>query len=365
MLLHGIFDACLWDCTRYFDAYFNHLRGVEKNLKYWQFVYDKGSFSISDAPESLQTVHAYNDKFKEPAYLGWDRSRLLVLYILSINNHFLELEESIQDKTPYPAPAKLGDENEDLLLRWSTDNFRDAVDWLSSNLNKLDDYVSFLVVKYRKPSKTSRRWMYYTFGAIGVSVFSLWLLCHGRLSGVVHNWVLEAKESVTGLLVDPIKQLTLANRRHKELMKLKQVQTTRDFRDAQVYKLFEDILKHSLVRIHGIQRNLQYWSAIAQVNKHFSVLYALNLLPCLLLLLFHKHGLDPTYNGVQFKLYETEPLNREGGLVKFETTKWIPPEISAKIRVLMSVRFYVHGELMIIRKCRGLHIGLKRLCSLY
>ncbi|GKE48538.1 hypothetical protein Tco_1479796, partial [Tanacetum coccineum] len=58
---------------------------------------------------------------------------------------------------------------------------------------------------------------------------------------------------------------------------------------------------------------------------------------------------DPTYNGVQFKLYETEPLNREGGLVKFETTKWIPPEISAKIRVLMSV----HGELMIIRKCKS------------
>ncbi|GJU01070.1 hypothetical protein Tco_1111408 [Tanacetum coccineum] len=187
MLLHGIFDACLWDCTRYFDAYFDHLRGVEKNLKYWQFVYDKGSFSISDAPESLQTVYAENDKFKEPAYLGWDRSRLLVLYILSINNHFLGLEESIQDKTPYPAPAKLGDENEDLLLRWSADNFRDAVDWLSSNLNKLDDYVSFLVVKYR------------------VSVFSLWLLRHGRLSGVVHNWVLEAKESVTGLLIDPIK----------------------------------------------------------------------------------------------------------------------------------------------------------------
>nr|GEV95866.1 protein DGS1, mitochondrial [Tanacetum cinerariifolium] len=72
--------------------------------------------------------------------------------------------------------------------------------------------------------------MYYTFGAIGVSVCSLWLLRHGRLSGVIHKWVLEAKESVTGLLIDPVKQLTLVNRRHKELMKLKQVLSTRDFR---------------------------------------------------------------------------------------------------------------------------------------
>nr|GFC69948.1 hypothetical protein [Tanacetum cinerariifolium] len=59
------------------------------------------------------------------------------------------------------------------------------------------------------------------------------------------------------------------------------------------------------------------------------------------MLIVIKQGLDPTYNEVQFKLYETEPLNWEGGPVKFETVKWIPPEILAKIRVLMSVRFYL------------------------
>ncbi|GKE48539.1 hypothetical protein Tco_1479797 [Tanacetum coccineum] len=104
---------------------------------------------------------------------------------------------------------------------------------------------------------------------------------------------------------------------------------------AQVYKRLDEILKHSLVHLHGIQRNLQYWSANAQ-------------------------DLDPTYNVVQFKLYETKPLNPKGGLVKFEldlTAKKIPPEISATICVLMSLRFYpsgfiskVFGELMIIRK---------------
>nr|GFB91447.1 hypothetical protein [Tanacetum cinerariifolium] len=46
-------------------------------------------------------------------------------------------------------------------------------------------------------------------------------------------------------------------------------------------------------------------------------------------------GLDPTYNGVQFKLYEMEALNWEGGPMKFETVKWIPPGIFAKIHVLM------------------------------
>nr|GEW51349.1 zinc finger, CCHC-type [Tanacetum cinerariifolium] len=61
---------------------------------------------------------------------------------------------------------------------------------------------------------------------------------------------------------------------------------------------------------------------------------------------FRQIDTDPNYNGVQFKLYETKPLNWDGGPVKFETVKWIPPEKSAKIRVLMSV----YGELMIIRK---------------
>nr|GEV09027.1 hypothetical protein [Tanacetum cinerariifolium] len=159
-------------------------------------------------PVSLAYVYAENAKFSEPAYLGWDRSRPHTL-LRRLSLYRLRNWEMKTRTFCY---------------------FRDAVDLLSSKLNILDDYVSFLVVKCRKPSKTSRCWMYYTFGAIGVSVFSLWLLRHGRLSGVIHNWVFEAKESVTGLLIDPVKQLTLVNRRHKELMKLKQVLSTRDFR---------------------------------------------------------------------------------------------------------------------------------------
>ncbi|GJZ53515.1 ubiquinone biosynthesis protein COQ4 homolog, mitochondrial-like protein, partial [Tanacetum coccineum] len=46
---------------------------------------------------------------------------------------------------------------------------------------------------------------------LGVSAFSLWLLRHGRLSSVVHNWVLEAKESVIVLLLDPVKQLIVCH----------------------------------------------------------------------------------------------------------------------------------------------------------
>nr|GEY25547.1 RNA-directed DNA polymerase, eukaryota, reverse transcriptase zinc-binding domain protein [Tanacetum cinerariifolium] len=55
----------------------------------------------------------------------------------------------------------------------------------------------------------------------------------------------------------------------------------------------DEILKLLLFHLHAIQRNLQYWSANAQ-------------------------DLDPTYNVVQFKLYETKPLHPNGGLVKFE-----------------------------------------------
>ncbi|GJZ02429.1 mitogen-activated protein kinase 3-like protein, partial [Tanacetum coccineum] len=44
-------------------------------------------------------------------------------------------------------------------------NFRNVVDFISSDLNKLDGYVSSLVAKYHRPRKTSRQWMCYTFGA--------------------------------------------------------------------------------------------------------------------------------------------------------------------------------------------------------
>nr|GEW23380.1 zinc finger, CCHC-type [Tanacetum cinerariifolium] len=59
-----------------------------------------------------------------------------------------------------------------------------------------------------------------------------------------------------------------------------------------------------------------------------------------------KQDLDPTYNVVQFKIYETKPLNPNGDLVKFEldlTAKKLPPELSPRICVLMSLRFYLSG----------------------
>ncbi|PWA84514.1 dgd1 suppressor 1 [Artemisia annua] len=43
--------------------------------------------------------------------------------------------------------------------------------------------------KYRKPRKITQHWMRYTFGAIGISLFSVWLI----RSGIVDNWVLGVK----------------------------------------------------------------------------------------------------------------------------------------------------------------------------
>ena len=40
--------------------------------------------------------------------------------------------------------------------------------------------------------------MRYTFGAIGISLFSVWLIRHTRLSSIVDNWVLEAKKIFSG-----------------------------------------------------------------------------------------------------------------------------------------------------------------------
>nr|GEW86077.1 RNA-directed DNA polymerase, eukaryota, reverse transcriptase zinc-binding domain protein [Tanacetum cinerariifolium] len=42
-------------------------------------------------------------------------------------------------------------------------NFKNAANFISSDLDKLEGYVSSLVIKYYKPPKTSRQWIYYTW----------------------------------------------------------------------------------------------------------------------------------------------------------------------------------------------------------
>ncbi|GJX02719.1 protein DGS1, mitochondrial [Tanacetum coccineum] len=73
--------------------------------------------------------------------------------------------------------------------QWSDYNIENALSVMDTNLNKLEEYISMVVSKYRKPRNITH-WMRYIFGAIGISIFSVWLI----RSGIVDNLVLKAKK---------------------------------------------------------------------------------------------------------------------------------------------------------------------------
>lgn len=51
-------------------------------------------------------------------------------------------------------------------------------------------------------------WIRYTFGAVGLSVCSIWLLRHSRLVGSsdLDNWILEAKNSTISFFKNHVEQ---------------------------------------------------------------------------------------------------------------------------------------------------------------
>ncbi|XP_071706726.1 protein DGS1, mitochondrial-like [Rutidosis leptorrhynchoides] len=168
----------------------------------------------------------------------------------TINGLFLKLEATIGHVSAarqvgssvdgsYSSPLlfeKLPDINQEG-SQWTDCAIRDAINMVYLNLNKLDVYLSLLVAKHQKPRKMTQHWIRYTIGAVGVSLFSLWLLRHSRLAGSsdIDNWIIEAKDSVKGFLNDHVEQPLIAIRdelfetfrkRHKGVMELEEVQLT-------------------------------------------------------------------------------------------------------------------------------------------
>nr|XP_043620612.1 protein DGS1, mitochondrial-like [Erigeron canadensis] len=126
------------------------------------------------------------------------------LLLRTINDYFLVLKNKI-GKTHLGSLsfARLPYEHIDYL---NHTQLTEAVDVISSNLNKLDQFLSLLLTNEHEQKIKSRRLMHYTFGAIGISVLSLWLLRDGRLSGIISNWVLETKDSTVRFLRDNVEQ---------------------------------------------------------------------------------------------------------------------------------------------------------------
>ncbi|TKY57109.1 Nuclear control of ATPase protein 2 [Spatholobus suberectus] len=123
--------------------------------------------------------------------------------------------------------------------QWTDCEIRDAINLVYQNLDKLDSYISFLVIKHRKPRKITQYWICYTCGAVGLSVCSVWLLRHSSLMGSsdLDNWIQEAKSSTIGFLRNHVEEPILSIRdelfetfrkRHQGIMELEEVQLTSD-----------------------------------------------------------------------------------------------------------------------------------------
>ncbi|KAK4855941.1 hypothetical protein QYF36_012535 [Acer negundo] len=179
-----------------------------------------------------------------------DPEKSLSSLLVTINDLFSKLEASIghlhamrqSDSSvdgSYSFPLlleKLPEVNQEG-SQWTDCEIRDCINLVYQNLNKLDEYISKVVVKHQKPSKMTLYWIHYTCGAIGLSACSIWLVRHSSLMGSpdLENWIREAKDSTLGFFSDHVEQPLLSIRdelfetfrkRHKGMMDLEEVQLT-------------------------------------------------------------------------------------------------------------------------------------------
>ncbi|KAM7276521.1 hypothetical protein ACFE04_018387 [Oxalis oulophora] len=121
--------------------------------------------------------------------------------------------------------------------QWTDCEIRDAGNMIYRNLDKLESYLSDMVLQHKKPSKVTLYWVRYTCGAVALSACSLWLLKHSRLMGSpdIDNWICEAKDSTVGFVHDHVQQPLVAIRdelfdtfrkRHKGVMEIEEVRLT-------------------------------------------------------------------------------------------------------------------------------------------
>ncbi|KAF7815562.1 protein DGS1, mitochondrial [Senna tora] len=217
------------------SAYINERVTVLSNLRYSLATF-------------LAQVYVEVDRIGEE--LVMDPEQKLPSLLVTINDFFSTLEASIghlhatrqSDSSvdgTYSLPLlfeKLPEINQDG-SHWTDCEIRDAINSVYQNLHKLDAYISVLVTKHKKPRKITRYWIRYTCGAVGLSVCSIWLLQHSRLTGSsdIDNWIREAKDSTVSFLTEHVEQPFLSIRdelfetfrkRHQGIMEQEEVQLT-------------------------------------------------------------------------------------------------------------------------------------------
>lgn len=133
---------------------------------------------------------------------------------------FEELPEGLQDKS-----------------EWTDVEMQHVVSLIYSNLRTLNQRLSQIVSKCRRPRSAERSWLRYTGTAVGLAVCSAWLLRHSRLMGStdLDDWIREGKDSVIAFWKEHVELplLSIRNelfetfrRRHKGVVEPEEVQLT-------------------------------------------------------------------------------------------------------------------------------------------
>lgn len=196
----------------------------------------------------LAQIYIEIEKFGDE--LANDAEKSLPLLLLTVDGLFSKLEASIAHLHAPPQSGSSVDRSDSVPLRfekvsevmlegsqWTGCEIRDAIDLIYQNLHKLDTYLSMLVSEHRKPRKVTMYWMRYACGIVGISVCSVWLLRHSKLTGShdIEHWIREAKDSTVSFFSDHVEKPLLSIRdelfdtfrkRHKGVMELEEVQLT-------------------------------------------------------------------------------------------------------------------------------------------
>ncbi|XP_031122925.1 protein DGS1, mitochondrial [Ipomoea triloba] len=250
-------------CGRGPCAFFNGtielIRGYVSDGSGKQHTYGLASSYISERITVLSSLRYCLATFLAQIYMvvdtaGYDLvndpEKSVSLLLVKINDLFLILEASIGDfhatrqkdssvEGSYSGPLmfeKLPEVNQDG-SQWTDSEVQDAINFINQNLQKLESYLSTIVMKHKRPRKVTLHWMRYTCGIVGISICSIWLLRHSRLMGSsdIDNWICEAKESTISFWNDHVEQPLLSIRddlfhtfrkRQKGAMEPEEVQIT-------------------------------------------------------------------------------------------------------------------------------------------
>lgn len=176
----------------------------------------------------LAEIHKEMDSFREEVVKEFNRKAMSSV-LVAIRKAMIGLENI---PLPQELPEGLQDKSE-----WTDAEMQLAVDLIYSNLKTLNQRLSQIVSKCRRPRRAERLWLRYTGTAVGLAVCSAWLLRHSRLMGStdLDDWISAGRDSIIAFWKEHVELplLSIRNelfetfrRRHKGVVEPEEVQLT-------------------------------------------------------------------------------------------------------------------------------------------